>query len=72
MTNFLDVLITIFLLLVAIMNLATLKFTKKETVTIIIATLIIAVPSGFFLSYLSIIPIDIAFMFFIYLLYGKI
>ncbi|GFP74621.1 sensor histidine kinase [Clostridium fungisolvens] len=72
MTNFLDVLITIFLLFIAIMNLATLKFTKKEAITIIIATLIIAVPAGLFLSYLSIIPIDIAFMFFIYKKHGKI
>jgi two-component system sensor histidine kinase AgrC len=66
MTNFLDVLITIFLLFIAIMNLATLDFTKKEIITIIFAILTIGVPVGLFLSYLSIIPIDIAFIFFIY------
>jgi two-component system sensor histidine kinase AgrC len=66
MANFFDIIITIFLLFIAIINLNTIRFTKREVVTTVLVTSIISIPFGFYLHYISIVPIDLILIIFIY------
>ena len=66
MENLVNIFISIICIFISIMNLVTIKFTKKEVLIIISIAILGSLPFGYISPYLSIIPMNLILIFCLY------